>query len=192
MSSKKKEDNKEVAKVTYNEALDALRAINPVKNVQGQRITIKSDLSSIKGKVGMHVYHVKHDIKDACKPFEDKQEELIKELNKVIERSNVLEKPEDEKEPKKAPVKKEKETPKKEESKDAKSAPKKEEDPLDGLSLEELKEKKESILGDLEELGEMEVDIVFKKGRLKLSEIQEALDADEYELLKFAIEDDTE
>jgi hypothetical protein len=169
--NKKKKAAKET--LTYGQALSALEVINPTQRVQGQVVKSKSDLTSIKGDVGMQVYHLKHDLIDATKVYDDKREDIIEDLKKLKLRLNEIEDEAKEEEDKKKPKKVDDSKPKKD------------------LSKEEIKPKVTDLMDELRVLNEVEIELTYTKGKLKLSQITHALDADEYEILKFAIIDDT-
>ena len=169
--SKKKKAAKET--LTYGQALCALEVINPTQRVQGQVVKSRSDLTSIKGDVGMQVYHLKHDLIDATKVYDDKREDIIEDLKKLKLRLNEIEDEAKEEEDKKKPKKVDDSKPKKD------------------LSKEEIKPKLTDLMDELRALNEVEIELTYTKGKLKLSQVTHALDTDEYEILKFAIIDDT-
>ena len=59
-------------KITFLQAKNTLNTITPVK---GGQIT-KSDLAKAKGDTGVHVYTIKHDVKDAFRAQFDKDSDI--------------------------------------------------------------------------------------------------------------------
>lgn len=151
--------------VSYSEAVNAINTINPPRRQQGQWDRVQSDLSKAKGKTGMLVYHLKHDIKDACKPFDDRSQALSQRRQEAQAELREIFFGDDEKQ------KDEKDLSKAEKEKKAK-----------------LEEELDSIAEDFKSLSEEEVEITFTKGKLPFDKIMDYISSDEIEALDFAID----
>lgn len=157
---------------TYQKAIIALRIINPIKDVDGQKVAQKSPLSSLKGKAGTQVYNVKHDLLDACKPLDDRQNDLIKDISAIrdsVQKELVELQELNAKEPK---TKKDNERIKEIEA-----------------VIDSANERINPINEEISGLFDEEIEITFKKGKLKLADIEDVIDADEREALDFIIEE---
>jgi len=66
----------EKVKITYNQAIEAIIAINPPKIENGVQVRGQSELSKAKGEVARQIHFLKRDIKTTFKPYDDRFKEL--------------------------------------------------------------------------------------------------------------------
>lgn len=162
-----------MSNISYQKIIQALRIINPVKKVDGKNTIQKSPLSSLKGKVGTQVYNVKHDLLSSCKALDNRHNDLIEEISEIRNNASPILSELHELNNKENPTKKDK----------------KRIEEINEL-IEEANNKIAPISKEIEDLLNEEVEINYTKGKLKLSDIEDVIDADDREIINFLIEEE--